>query len=160
MAIDYVALRNELLADPRAYGYQAFRDNGDDLSLAELLNRVRDGSGGFAAIQIRRADISPDELLNVLDLRDLSVPPSVPSPALAAAWLESALQAPRLAITVPGGSTDNLIKDNLDLLVGNTNGSQTRLNALARRNGSRAEELFGTGTRINDQDIARALRAT
>jgi hypothetical protein len=128
----------ELGSDPSGYGYAGMTD----AEAAAALNLVRDGSVG-AAIRVRRTDISGQELLEAIDLRDLTTPPGTVA-AYNAAYLESVLQQPRVAIGLPDGSGDNLIKDNLDLLVGNVNGSQTRLNQLRFRFISRAE-LLGLG---------------
>jgi hypothetical protein len=47
---------------------------------------------------------------------------------------------------------------NLIRLLNNTNGTQTRLTAVATRPGSRAEELFGTDQVVSPDQVAHALR--
>jgi len=155
MAINYVALKAELQTDPLTYGYAAAITGGDDITLAGLLNKMRDGTDGEAAILVRRRDISPNELMEAIDTRDLKASPTV----LEGSYLESVLQREQITLSDDAG-VDSRTKDNLDRLITNTNGSQTRLNALARRNGSRAEQLFGIETRISTDDIATALRST
>jgi hypothetical protein len=126
-------LAEELTTDPRAIGYAAM----DAQQAADALNLVRTGDNQY---RTRRADISGQELLEAIDLRDFTTPAGTLA-EYNAAYLESVLQQPRIAIGLPDGSGDNLIKDNLDLLLNNTNGSQTRLNQLRFRFVSRAEQL-------------------
>lgn len=152
MAIDYAALTTELQTDPQTYGYAAHIASGADGALAALLNIVRTGGDGEAAILVRRNDISAEELLEAIDTRDLKASPTL----LEGSYLESVLQFRRIILSNDAG-TDSRTKSNLDRLVNNTQGSQTRLNALARRNGSRAEQLFGTRTLITQTDVAIAL---
>lgn len=148
MAIDYAALATEV----QLPAYAALRAAGNDQGIADALNAVQ------AGITIRRQDIAPREVLAAIDLRDLIANPAqVANAALAASWFESVTQGEAtIQLSNPDG-TDSLLKDNLDRLLGNTNGSQTRFNAVARRDGSRAEQLFGAGTTIGNADVARAL---
>lgn len=153
MPIDDVALKAELQNDPQTYDYAALIASGDDTGLAALLNKIRDGTDGEAAILVRRRDVAPDELMEAIDTRDFKANPSV----LEGSYLESVLQFRAITLSDDAGA-DTRTKDNLDRLILNTNSSQTRLNALARRNGSRAEQLFGVDTTVSSDDIARALR--
>lgn len=155
MTINYTALKAELLSDPNAYGYAPLIAAGNDVGLAALLNEVR------AGITIRRRDIAPQELLEAIDVRDFTMPAAIVTPTLAASWLESALQIQSGALRLlTDAGVATRVKGNLDRLLGNTQGTQDRLNALAVRTGSRAEQLFGTDTRVTHQDIATALRQT
>jgi hypothetical protein len=56
--------------------------------------------------------------------------------------------------------TDTRILGNIHdrLLVAGGQNSRSRLRALANRNGSRAEELWGRDTRVTDGDVETALR--
>lgn len=148
MAIDYAALATELALP----AYAALRAAGNDQGIADLLN-TRVGT-----ITIRRQDIAPREVLMAIDLRDLIASPAqVNNQTLAASWFESVTQGEATIQLSNADGTDSLLKDNIDRLLGNTNGSQTRLNAVARRDGSRAEQLFGAGTSLDSLDVARAL---
>ncbi len=60
MAIDYAALKTEINSDPSALGYAAPRTAGDDVTLAAIMNTAR------ASIQIRRADISAQEIVTAI----------------------------------------------------------------------------------------------
>ena len=155
MAINYTALKNELQNDPQTYGYAADIAAGNDVALAEKLNKVRDGTDGEAAILVKRADISPVEVLEVVDTRDFKANPSI----LEGSWFESITQYEMVRLLNEDGSNTR-VRANLNRLITDTNGSQTRLNAISNRNGSRAEQLFGSGTRLTTDDISRALRGT
>jgi hypothetical protein len=152
MPISLTALATEINTDPRGYGYAEHVASGADSLIADLLNLVR------AEITVRRADIAPVELLEAIDLRDFpATPAGINNATLAGSWLESVLQFARIPLLNADG-TNNRIRQNLNRLLGDTNGSQTRLGAISRRAGSRAEELFGVDTRVTSDDVARALR--
>jgi hypothetical protein len=150
MAIDYALLKSELQGDPRSYGYAPLIAAGDDSGLAAMLNQVR------PEISIRRPDVKAAELLEAIDNRDL-----LPSATgLDQAWLNAVLsQDQGVRLVLPNGSNTRVVA-NLNRLVGNTQCSQTRLQTISTRTGSRAEELFGANTVITDSDIAKALRGT
>jgi hypothetical protein len=133
---------NQLLAAP----YAAGADN----VVAQLLAQVR------AGITVNRRDIAPVELLDVLDARDFQ--PNTQVTTLAAQYFGALLRLERIPLTTPGGAK-NLIRANLDRAVLNTNGSQTRLDALAVRTGSRFEQLFGEGLLPTADDVSAARRA-
>lgn len=152
MAINLAALKTELTTDPNAYGYAPLIAAGNAEGLAALLNLRR------AAITIRRTDVRPREVLEAIDLRDLTATPAqVNNQALAASWFESVTQGDATIRLSNDDGTDSLLKDNLDRLIGNTNASQTRLNAVARRDGSRAEQLWGRDAEVSYLDVGAAL---
>ncbi len=155
MAINYQALKTELLTDPQTYGYAAALAAGEPETAAALLNKVRDGTDGETAITVNRGLIEPMELMEAIDIRDLSIGGQL-NATLVGSWLESVLQSlqPIRLRTTAGVKTRT--RDNIDRVLGTTNGSQARFDALAVRNGSRAEQLFGEGTIITPQDIATA----
>lgn len=149
----YTALRTEIQTDPQTYGYAAYVTAGNDEGVAALLNKVRDGTDGEAAITVRRRDVAPLEILEAIDIRDFTASPGT----LSASWFESITQYPTVRLANDDGSQTR-VKNNLDRVLADTQGSQTRLNAIARRNGSRAEQLFRTGVVVTYYDVARALR--
>jgi len=53
--------------------------------------------------------------------------------------------------------TKTQVRKNIDRITGDTNGSQTRLDAVAVRVGSRAEALFGAGVVVDINDVGNAL---
>jgi hypothetical protein len=109
---------------------------------------------------MKRDDVTPLEVLECIDVRDFVAAPSgVNNIQLTQSWLESITQFARIRLFLddaPGTQTQ--VKNNLDRLVGNTNGTQTRLNAVGKRSGSRAEELFVRGTVVSDVDVEAAFR--
>ncbi len=128
-------LRVELTTDPAGLGYAEWVADGSDQALADLLNHVRDGTTPArdgkplgAAIKVERVDISPDEVLATLQPGDEAAPLL---PLLMARPVLSATLVWKLGLSY--------------------------LDGLCRRPGSRAEQLFGTGTMIAHLDVARAL---
>ena len=152
MAINYTQLAAEINNDPQTYGYQAWVTAGEPEKVAEALNKLRDGTDGETAINVRRTDITPVELLEALDTRDISTSTNT----LVGAYLQALLVLPTIRLTNANGNA-NRIKDNLDRIITNGQNSQTRFNALAVRVGSRAEQLFGAGTVISTADVGLAL---
>lgn len=158
MAITLAALASEITADPLGYGYATFVAAGNDQAIADLLNKPRDGTDGKPAISVKRADCTPAEILEAIDVRDFPASPTgVNSIPLAQSWLESVTQFARLRLTREDG-TKTLIRRNIDRLVGDTQGSQARLDAIAVRVGSRAEQLFGVGVEVTNPDVSQSLR--
>ena len=156
MPVDLVALATELTTDPRGYGYAPYVASRADGTLAVMLNQPRPTG---PTISIKRPDCTPAEVLEAIDIRDLPASPQgVTSVPLAAAWLESVTQFPTLRLLTDAGQK-TLIRKNIDRLVGDTNGSQARLDAVAVRVGSRAEELFGYGVVVEHTQVTAALAA-
>lgn len=168
MPVNSATLRTELANDPRGYGYAPLVFVANDPALVDILNAVRDGTnppanptaaGGVAngSISVKRIDCSPAEILEAIDIRDLLTVglPAGMSVPLAQSWLESVTQFVRIRLANDDG-TKTMTRRNIDRLVANTNGSQTRLDAVAVRLGSRAEELFGAGTVVTRDDVGAA----
>lgn len=141
MSIDRGVLSVEIATDPGALGYASHVASGNDGAVAELLNRIRVG------IVINRDTITPNELFEAI----------VPSEWAAA----SAQEKQRIGLI--------LAMPTVDLRGPNTKaalqaafgpGTTTRANIIAMlsRSGSRAEQLFGSGTRVDHSDVAVALR--
>lgn len=149
MTINYSALKLELNTDPNAYGYAPLIAIGNDQGLADMVNLPR------AAIVMPRPDVNPLEILEAIKVTDFINAPNV----LYASWFESVTQYPSVRILKENGSDTRLMTNMMTLLV-NGSQSEVRLRALASREGSRAEQLFGVGTQIGNADIAQALRAT
>jgi hypothetical protein len=148
------ALKTELTTDPRGYGYAALLAASNWNGVRDALNLAR------AGIVIRRSNIVARELLEAIDLRDLLASPAgVVNITLAGSWLESITQVgDGLIRLLDGAGANTRVKQNLDRLLGNTQGSQTRLNALAVRDGSRAEELWGESFAVTDGEVETAWR--
>ena len=156
-------LKTELQTDPRAYGYAQYLPpnppswNGP----AVLMTIIRDGTNGGPAIVIRRVDTTPLEILEAIDIRDfVANPAQVNNLPMAQAWMESITQFEKVKLFNDDDSATR-VKLNIDRLVGNGNGSQTRLNATpgpGKRFGTRSEELFGRGVIVTDVDVEAAWR--
>jgi hypothetical protein len=162
------ALKTELTTDPRGYGYNAAARN--DTDLANRVNLVRDGSAGTVpttptadggaangAVTLKRPDCKPSEILEAIDVRDLLASPAgVTSVPLTQSWFESITQFATIRLTNQDGSKTQ-VRKNIDRITGNTNLSQDRLDAVAVRFGSRAEEKFGFGVAVTIDDVGKAL---
>lgn len=143
-------LRTELTNDPRAYGYAPLVAVGNDPAVADLLNLVR------PTITVKRIDCTPVEILEAIDIRDFAATPTgVNNIPMVQSWLESVTQFSKLRLTADNGNK-TLIRKNIDRLVNDTQGSQTRLDAIAVRIGSRAEELFGAGITVTPDEVSSA----
>ena len=92
MAIDYAALKSEILSDPLALGYAGPASKGSDQALAGILNLPR-GGGTFAAdrepvaVSVLFAHIDADEFLSL--------------PALPLQQLQAVLAAGTIALNDP-----------------------------------------------------------
>ncbi|MEO0166747.1 MAG: hypothetical protein ABIL39_11495 [candidate division WOR-3 bacterium] len=141
MAIDYITLKNEFVNDPRGYGYTIYWENGQDWKLAELINEVRNN------IKIDR------ELVNAYEVFECIVPEE---------WAALTTQEKeRIRLILAMGQV-NLKGANtraaFQAAFGTGTTTRANLINLLKRNGSRAEELFGAGTSITWEDVAKARR--
>jgi hypothetical protein len=162
MAMTDAALRSELQADPAGLGYASHLAAGNHQALADLLNWPRDGvtappvagAPTGAAITVRNPSISAADLLEAIDNRDFATSPN----AAHVAWFESITQQRTTIALLNEDGSNNRVLGNLNrLITSDTQGSRTRLLALATRRGSRAEQLWGPGTVVTIDDIGRAL---
>jgi len=128
MAIDLIALKTELTTDPRGYGYAPSWADGSDGILADLLNLVRPG------IAVTRGLIQTWEIVAATDGGEYNA-----LSATAKDIYKTLVSAGVVDVN------DAQIRTILSALF--PAGSTTRANLIARltRDGSRAEELFGTG---------------
>ena len=152
MAINLTALAAELNSDPIHYGYAALIVSGDDTGLAALLNKARDGSDTFPAISVRKTDISADDLVEAIDIADMAT-----ITIGAQTWLQMLAAVPVVQLLDAAGANTRILS-NLRAIFAAGTGTRSRINTLANRVGSRAEQLFGSGTVVADLDIAHALR--
>jgi hypothetical protein len=147
------ALKTEITTDPAAIGYNTNNDvtNQNWLALKNKINAVK------PSIDVPRVDVAPSEILEAIDIRDLAIPGSVTQPGLAASWLESLTQLASVRMQKDDGTDTTVLKNVKLLVVSAGQGSQARINALATRKGSRAEQLFGTGFAVSEQNVADAI---
>jgi hypothetical protein len=138
--MDYAALRAELLTDPLALGYAAL----SDAQAAARLNATDTGRTR------RRADVSSAEITQSVTVADYTALGANPTAAALSterrylAWLALIAAAPSVRLLNDDGSNTPVI-DNLLAMFPAGSGTRTRLQALATRAISRAEEL-GLGT--------------
>jgi hypothetical protein len=157
MAFTYAALKSELQTDPTVIGYAALGTN--DVAKAAALNLPR------AAITIRRSDVSAKELWEAIDVSDYTALGASPNATQLSterrylAWLTGLPAFGSVRILNDDGSNGPVA---VNLLAMFPNGSPTRARivALASRQGSRAEQLFGEGVAITAQDVGIALQQT
>ena len=141
MSIDSQALATEITTDPAALGYAAPLAAGADQALADILNLVRTG----VTFKIDREPITAAAFLaqcsstEFLALTQLKL--SQLSTVFAAQMIDIndvSTQAILLGIFPAAGTT------------------KANIQAILKRNGSRAEVLFGRGAIVTADDIARA----
>ena len=151
-------LKTELNADPNAYGYAADLAVGNQEGVANKLNLRRDGTNGGPAITVRETAISTFALLEAIDNRDFITGTITQESQLLSGWFESITQGQSIALLDAAGQP-NRVLGNLRRMLQNPGPqlSRSRVDALANRNGSRAEQLFGSGVRVTDADVANAL---
>lgn len=140
MAISYTALKTELQTDPTAIGYASLLAAGNHTALAAALNLVR------ATISVFRGVIPTWELLSCVVKTEY------------AALTASDKQLFQIVLSCGEvDTTDSGIQTMLGSIYPNPSTTRTAMIARASRTGSRAEQLFGTGTAITIADIAKAL---
>lgn len=145
MAITSTSLASEIQADPAALGYAALVAAGDDASIVAALNLRRAG----ASFQVFRNDISQADIVGCIASADFKA--------------ATALQIAKLQFLFPPGvlldaSSANTRQIILDLFTGASAGTISALTAVASRQGSRAEVLFGVGAVVAISDVSFALR--
>jgi hypothetical protein len=142
----YAQLKTELETDPLSLGYNVPPDfyvtNNNDAALAPMLNEVRTG----AAFQVNNV-ISSAKLWEVIVSDELT--------ALAATQ-RTLLQIALMVTSFDLGITE--VQKKLGDIFPAGSVTRSNLQALQKRQGSRAEVLFGRGTTIRIADVACALR--
>jgi hypothetical protein len=161
-------LKQELQADQAGLGYAPLFASGQDRLIADILNFIRDGATPCpvnnivgAAITVRRIDISVSELYAAIDVADYPALPVNPTAAQLSserrflAWL-SGLTALAVVRLLNDDGSDTPVVKNLRAMFAQATPTFQRLAALASRNGSRAEQLFGPRTIVTSDDVAAA----
>ncbi len=132
------ALKTELLTDPSGIGYSVPYQGGDDGGTSDLLNAIREGG----AYQVDRDPVPPQRVFEVIDAEEY------------AALTVTDLARLQTAFTVP---LLNLAVSSVQAILTGIfpNGSVTNLNilALSKRQGSRAEVLWGIGTGVTPNQV-------
>lgn len=148
MALSTTAQFQALKTEALKPAYAAQRAANDYQGIADALNAPN------AAITVPRLAVSQLDLLNAIDNRDLSTSNNT----VAGAYAGALFGLGRVPLVEADGVTKNRIRQNLDRAIANTNGSQTRFDAIVNKSpASRAEQMFGETTVLTDNDVARAL---
>jgi hypothetical protein len=150
-------LASEIITDPEALGYAAFVTTGNDSGLADALNLARVGAGYV----VSKGVVKRDELLGAwADVIDGI--PAITDATIKAKWtwrLQTML-VPKDTIDYSSalftGFASDMIADELQTALGTI--TTEIVDARTKRQGSRAEVLWGTGTVITLRDISLALR--
>ena len=151
MAVDYVALKSELLNDPANLGYAVPIAAEDDPSVAAIINQIRSGTAADGkSYSLFRKDILPKEIVNCIAAADFTGSTQLQIAKLNLLFVSSPIDA----------SLANVRANFQGIFSAASAGTIAALAAVAVRNGSRAEVLFGIGTNITSSDIATALRHT
>jgi hypothetical protein len=143
-------IKTELTTDPMAYGYAALIADTNMPALAAALNLRR------ASITMPRPDVTPLEILEAIRVTEFITANN--QNYLMSGWFESLCQYPSVRILKENG-TDTRIMQNLMTILANGSASETRLRALAVRQGSRAEQPWGVNVIIGVQEVIDALRS-
>lgn len=151
-----VKLRDELRADPAACGYAAALRSGNDPQVAAAVNLKR------ATVNLTEPVTQRAALKRLMVLGKLRALKDAADGANAAAWNTwLVLQHPAFKETGID-LFDPASQAQLTALVASgvlTSEDRASVEGLAKRNGSRAELLFGTGVEVTADEVGQALAA-
>jgi len=135
------ALKAELQADPAGLGYATPYGLGDDAGVARILNTVQPG-------------VAYSIFKNAIPLRDM-----VANVASAEFTTLTATQLAQLQFLFLGASSvdasDLNTRNIITAIFAGKTATLTNFATLAKRQGSRAEVLFGIGVSVSDSDVSR-----
>lgn len=151
--IDYAALRDEIVNDPTGVGYKVAGDvwSGGESKpkpfqdIAAMLNQPRAGA------TITRRKVRTVELFAAIPLAEYEK------------YTEAQRDYVSAMLSLAGGedsyidASDPVVWANLQRLFADDSKARENLVAKVRRDGSRAEVLFGEGALVTDADVVRAL---
>lgn len=138
MAIDYPALATEIQTDPKTLGY-AGKEDGE---ISVLLNTV-----GLSGETITKQYIALDEAVAAVVRTEYTALTNADKDA----WRDLVTAAQRIKT----GSAN--MRTTMASIFASGTTSRANLVALATRSASRGEVLFGEGTTVTADDVARAL---
>jgi len=141
-------LKTELTTDPGALGYVPA--NGDIGALTKALNQVRAGAAADGkSYSIFRNDVLPIEIVDAIAAADFT--------GLTAALIS------KLQLLFIGNMVDmtrtNARANFQSIFSGMSATTTNAILAAIKRNGSRAEAMWGTGVIINDDMVRDALKS-
>lgn len=144
MAMTTAALRSEIQTDPAGVGYAPAAASGADGAVADLLNAAGVGVG----YSIFRKSVGVHEVIGAIDSANFAS--------------LTALQLAKLQLLFAGtADVDATDLNTRNIATGIFTGMAATLANLAvlvKRQGSRAEVLWGDGTRVSADDVGHALR--
>lgn len=138
------ALKAELTNDPQVLGLTAAMAVGDHGTAAKLLNQIRAGG----AYQVDRENVLTYMLFASIDATEFST--------------LTVLQLTQLQVILSAGQVDlgkANIRAMLSAIFPPAGPTRTALAVLAKRQGSRAEVIWGTGSSPSASDITQAWRS-
>jgi hypothetical protein len=150
-------LKTEITTDPRGMGYAAPYAAGNDGEVARLLN-LQSANTNF---QVKRSDISVADLYAAVLVSDYSALAANPSQTQLSnerrylAWFSGLVAFTRVRLLNDDGS-ETPATTNLRAMFPVGSGTRNRIDALAVRDGSRAEALFGAGAVVHADDVSAA----
>jgi hypothetical protein len=107
-----------------------------------------------ASISVTRSDVTPQEVIEAIQIGQLTSGANASIAALQGAWLNGFFGLSAVRLLNPNG-TDTRVLTNLLAILTNGSSSETRLRALGSRQGSRVEQLFCEFLSITDQTIVQ-----
>ena len=150
MAINLTSLKQELLDDPKALGYAEFVSARNDVSLADILNLVRDDSDYV----IPRGRITKDEFLELTTQMVFNLMLELRSGNTNAQfWLDVFDRLVANSDTI--NCNDAAISSILDQMRTENLILPSSISLIKNKSGSRAEVLFGCNVTV--QDISNSL---
>lgn len=140
--MDLAALKAECTSDPASLGLAALFAAGQDGTVADALNLVRDG------ISIARGVIPSYEIVNATTPTE---------------WTAlSSAEKQRYQTLTGAGQVDSgnaNVRAAFNAMFGSATLTRAALVALLTRKGSRAEQVFGPGAYVDHSQVAEARRA-
>ena len=154
MPLSNAQIVNEVNNDPAALGYASSVTAKNAVAIADILNWIRNGSTPCpdnnvvgAAISVFRNDIAPKEIVNAIATTDFTAATQIQISKLEMLFVPEVIDA-----------TLANVRGNLQSIFSGASAVTTNaLSALAQRNGSRAEQLGGTGTTVTDTQVRLAM---
>lgn len=134
-------LRTEITTDPTSLGYASPLAAGNHAQVATLLNQPR------GAISVEKVYVTSRDLIATL----------VPGEYTALTQAQRDYLALLPALGTVDIRTGSSLRNALNAVFAAGTGTRTAYTALASRNGSRAEQLFGVDTVVVSNEVTRAL---
>jgi hypothetical protein len=143
MAFTNAQLKTELTTDPTSLGYAPLITAGNLGGVESLINKIQ------GTITVFRNDVAPREVVQCIAAADFNA-----AAQIAISKLEM------MFISAPLDCTLANVRANMQgIFTGASAATTNALSAVAQRNGSRAEQLWGTGTLVSSNDIMVALHS-